>query len=129
VSARNGKPVQDDPYQERSALIRELREQVADQLHDLVVEREPLGSDTEVVRAIRHVSVTARHVTEAIGRQKQATEMGLPVTPAVRAEREARDTLRHAVMSLGEACGAWVVQMDFEERRPRVESAPTRLEA
>jgi hypothetical protein len=127
VSAKNGKV--EEPYQERTALIRELREQVADQLHDLVVERERVGSDAEVVRAIRHVSATAGHVQEARGRQKQAVEMGLPVTPAVAQEREARDTLRHAVMSLGEACGAWVVQMDFEVRRPRIESAPTRLEA
>jgi hypothetical protein len=48
--------------------------------------------------------------------------MGLPLTPAVRAEREALDALRQGVMSLGEACGAWVVQMDFEARRPRLEA-------
>jgi hypothetical protein len=128
VSAKNGKATE-DPYQERSALIRHLREVVADQLHDLVVERETLGSDTELVRAVRHMSATAQHVIEARGRQKQAVEMGLPVTPAVAAEREALDALRQAVMSLGEACGAYVVKMDFEVRRPRLESAPTRLEA
>jgi hypothetical protein len=114
----------DDPYGEVSALVRELRERVGDQLHDLVIEREQLGSQTELVRSIQHVGAVSKQVAQARGRQKQAQDMGLPVTPAVEEEREALSGLRQAVMSLGASCGAWVVQMDFEERRSRIESAP-----
>jgi hypothetical protein len=117
MTVRNGKS-QDDPYIERSVLIGSLREAVADQLHDLVVERETLGSQSEVVRMIRELTAAAQRVLEARGRQHQAEEMDLPVTPWVQAEREALGVLRHAALSLGGACGAWVVQMDFKQRRP-----------
>lgn len=105
-----------DPYPHATALASELREDVADQLHDLVLEREEFGSEKEVVEKIHELGQLARRIAQARGQQRQALEMGLPRAPAVKREREARDLLRAAVLGLGASCGSWAVALDFEAR-------------
>lgn len=115
---------QDDAYLvDAGQVARELREAAADQLHDLVVEREGLGSIDEIGRRVQNLVVARRRLWEARGRQGQAEAFGNPVAPHVKAEREALEMLRQSLMSLGEACGSAVVGLDFERVRPRIEAA------
>lgn len=104
-----------------AAAARETRERVADQLHDLVLERSGVGSPGEFTAAVQHVGHVGRRLTEARGRQQQARELGLPLAPAVREEAEALELLRAAVARAGEAAGSWVVAMDLEAQRPVLE--------
>lgn len=114
MSVRGGKAKAEDPSRWRTVAIRHARERVGDELHDVVVERESLGSQEEMIAAVRHVGVVSNRVVQARGRQQQATEMGMPVSQAVADEFEALGALREALVSLAGSCGAWVVQMDFE---------------
>lgn len=108
---------------EAEARLREVREAVADQLHDLVIERTGIGSKDELGRRVQLVVEARRRVLEAQGRQAQAQTFGNPVAPHMKAEREALELLRQTVMSLAEACGSYVVALDFEPIRPRVGSS------
>lgn len=103
-----------DAYQHASAVAREMRTVVATQLHDLVIESERMGSRGELAQQIQNVAGVDRQLAQAIGRQVQAREMGLPLAPSVEAEREARGLLRSAVMALGASCATWAAAMDFE---------------
>lgn len=111
------RPQDTEEYQRAAAMAQEVRERVADQLHDLVIESGSLGSKDELAKAVERIGGAMRQVREAQGRQKQAREMGLPLGPHVTAEREARTLLRQSVMSCGAACGLWSAQMDFEQKR------------
>lgn len=107
----------DDAHQEAQALAREIRACVADQFHDLVVEREGLGSLDEVLNRVRSILDAHKQMLEALGRQRQADEHGLPKAKHVQAEREARELLRATLLSCAEACGSVVVGLDFELRK------------
>lgn len=108
------------------AAAREIRETVADQLHDLVIERDSFGSGEELTAGVRRMGEIARQVAEARGRQAQAREMGLPVSGAVTQERDALRMMRSAVVSLGASCGAYAAALDFDERRSELEAAAVR---
>lgn len=109
--------VDNEGYQRAATVARELREDVADQLHDLVVEREAMGSHGELIERVQHLGGVARQLQQARGRQEQAREMGLALAPSIEQEKEAWRLLRAAVMALGAACGAYATAMDFEDRR------------
>lgn len=114
--------VDSEEYTRSQTVAREIRENVADQLHDLVIERDDFGSYDELAEKVRAVAGVGQRIREAKGRQKQAAELGLPLQPGVDAEREALEALRAAVMNLGAACGAWVTHLDFEKVRPDLEA-------
>lgn len=111
------RPQDTEEYLHAAAVAQDVRERVADQLHDLVIEAGALGSDGELARAVNRIGQAKRQLNEARGRQQQAREMGLPVAPHVTAEREALTLLRQSVMSCGAACGLWCAAMDFEHKR------------
>lgn len=113
MSSTAGK-VDGEAYARQQAVARDVRETVADQLHDLIVERQGVGSPGEVSERVNKIGEIARAIGEARGRQKQAREMGLAVAVHVRAEREGLSSLRQAVASLGEACGSWCVALDID---------------
>lgn len=106
-----------DAYQQATALAREIREIVAGQLRELVVEGDQMGSRGELATRVQHVVTIEQQRAQAVGRQQQAREMGLPLAPSVEAEREALELLRDAVMGVAVAAGGWVAAMDFEQRR------------
>jgi hypothetical protein len=109
------------------AAAREIRETVADQLHDLVIERDSFANDDEVTAGVRQIGEIAKLLREARGRQAQAREMGLPVSGAVSQEQDALRMLRSAVVSLGASCGAFAARLDFESRRAELEAAAARV--
>lgn len=111
-----------EPYAEAQVLLRQIRERVADDVHDLIVERQEVGSQGEMVEQVRQVGRVAQRIVQARGRQMQAREMGLPLAAAVRDEREGMEVLRSTVMTLAGVCAAWVIEMDFEARRGEIES-------
>lgn len=111
------RPQETEEYQRAAAMAQEVRERVADQLHDLVIESGSLGSKGELAQAVERIGGALRQVNEARGRQQQARELGLPLGPHVTAEREALTLLRQSVMSCGAACGLWSAQMDLEHKR------------
>lgn len=115
-----------EEYARAAAAAREIRETSADQLHDLVVERDTMASYTEFVRAVQQIGHIGRQLGESRARQLQAREMGLPLTPSVRQEREALTLLRHSVMSAGAICGLWCAAMDVEEQKRRELEGPAR---
>lgn len=104
------------------AAVREIRETVGDQLHDLVIERQSLGSHEELVEAVRHIGRIGQQLSQARGREIQAREMGLAVSRSLSEQADALALLRSAVMSLGATCGAWVVKLDFDARRSALEA-------
>lgn len=116
----------DDEQHAGAVTARAIRETVADQLHDLVIERDSMGSDVEFIKLVRQVGHTGRLISEARGRQLQARTMGLPLAPAVREEREALELLRATVMSCGAACGLWAAGMDLEASKLRELEQPPR---
>lgn len=113
-----------DAYQRSSAVARDLRETVADQLHDLVVEHESLGSQGEFAESVQRVAQVLQNLRQAQGQQKQARELGLPLAPAIAKERAALSTLRQVVMSTAAAAAAWVTSMDFDAYRHALENEP-----
>lgn len=114
-----------DSYQRSSAVARELRETVADQLHDLIIERDSLGSHREFVEGVQLVGGVLRELAQARGQQKQARELGLPLAPSVARERAAIDTLRQVVMSASAAGAAWCTAMDVDAQRASLEVEQT----
>lgn len=105
---------QGEAFGEAMTKAREIREIVADQVHDLVIEREDFATYREVVQKVKQLGTIGRQMTEAHGRQEQAEEMGLSTAKAVRDERELRMLLRQSAMSLAASVASWVAGMDFE---------------
>lgn len=104
-------------YREAERLIGTIREEVADQLHDLVVERAGVSSYDEFAESVRQVGRVAQQLAQARGRKKQAREMGLPLAKPTSDEREALDLLRQSIMSAAATGAGWVVAFDFEARQ------------
>lgn len=110
-----------EEYIAASALAREVRQTVAEQLRELVIESDRMAGRGEVAARVQRVVDVERQIEQARGRQEQARLMGMPVAVHVAAEREWRGLLRDALMSASVACGAWVAAMDYQERRSAVE--------
>lgn len=109
LSATSREP---EEYATATEAARRTREGVAEQLRELVVEGDRMGSRGELTVRLQRLLEAERRIAEAKGRQQQAAENGSPVELHREAEREARGALRSAVMNLGVACGAWVAAMD-----------------
>lgn len=109
--------VDKEEYVAATAVAREMRGVVAEQLAELVREGDRMGNGTEVSGRIERVNFCLRRVAEAKGRQSRNRVMGMPVSSAVRDEAEFRELLRDAVMQLGVSCGSWVAAMDYEHAR------------
>lgn len=110
--ATNAVQQEAEEYAVGLASARRTREGVADQLRSLIVEGDRMGGREEVAMRIRHIVEAERRITEAMGRQQQAREEGLPVSGHVEAEREARRALRAAAMSLCVTSAGWVAALD-----------------
>lgn len=101
-----------EEYASATQAARKTRERVADQVRELIVEGDRMGGRAEVASRIGYLLEAERRIAEAIGRQRQAAENGMPQQPHRHDELEAREALRSAVMSLSVACGAWAAGMD-----------------
>lgn len=106
-----------EEYTAATAVAREVRGVVAEQLAELVRSGDRMGSHTELHDRIAHVNFVLRRISEASGRHAQAREMGLPLAPAVRDLHEFRELLRDAVMQVGVSSATWVASMDYENAR------------
>lgn len=104
-------------YTRASALAREVRANVAEQVAALVLEGDQAGSGEMLRMRVEQVVQVRGDIHRARGRQAQNEALGLPLAPAVRDEREAIEALRSAVMMVSVAAAAWVAAMDFESRR------------
>lgn len=109
--------VDSEAYAHAQEVLREVRELVADQLHDLIVERQGVGSQSEVTERVQQIGRIAKKIREAQGRQIQAADLGAPIGPHRRAEMDGWALLRQTVASLAEACGSWCVALDIEARK------------
>lgn len=105
-----------DLYQYSTGVAREVRGLVGEQMRELLVEGDRMGSRSEVAEKIEQLVFVGRRVAEARGRQLQARELGMPVSVHVEAEREALELLRASAMAVGVACGAWVAALDYAVR-------------
>lgn len=105
-----------EEYVERAAAERAIRILVANQARDLIASGDRLGSRGEFSTRLGLIVRAENQIAEAMGRNAQAREMGLPLTPSVTDEIEARELLRQAVMECAAAAAGWVVAMDFENR-------------
>lgn len=112
-----------EEYAQAQAVAREIRETVGDQVHDLVVEREGLGTYEELINRVRHVGTVGQQLGHVRGQQRQHAEMGLAVQPLVVAERETLELLRSAAMGLAAAAASWVVALDVDARRAELAAA------
>lgn len=97
-----------------------MRGVVAQQVRDLVRDRDRVGSRGELAMRIEQVIGAERQIAEALGRQQQAQVEGMALAPHVEAEEEARVLLRQAAMELSVAAASWAVAMDFAARERRV---------
>lgn len=93
---------------------RATRAEVADQLRSLVVEADRMGSRGEMTAGLQRLLEAEQRIAEAVGRQQQAEEEGLPIQPHREAEKEGRMALRSAAMNIGVAAGTWVASLDHE---------------
>lgn len=103
-----------DEYVANTAIEARIRGEVAGQAGELIGGRDRIGSRGEFTQRLELIVAAERQVAQAQARHKQALTMGLPLTPSVNAEFEARVLLRQAVMEVAAAAGGWVVAMDFE---------------
>lgn len=111
--------IDSEQYVAATAVAREVRAVVAEQLAANVRDGDRMGSLEEVGGRIERVNFCLRQVREAEGRQKQkqARVMGLPMARPVADEQEFRELLREAVLELGVSCGSAVAAMDYEKAR------------
>ena len=103
-------------YLSAAADERRIRVRVAEQARDLIAERERIGSRGEFATRIEAVLRAEQQIAQAMGRQQQAQENGMPIAPHVDAELEGRVLLRQAAMEVAAAAAGWVVAMDFDRR-------------
>lgn len=112
LSATSREP---EEYAAATAGARLTREQVADQVRELIVEGDRMGGRSEVALRIRRVAEAEQRIEQAQGRQQQAREEGLPVQTHREAEKEGRLALRAAAMSLGVAAASWAAALDHAQ--------------
>jgi VIT1/CCC1 family predicted Fe2+/Mn2+ transporter len=121
LSATSREP---EEYAKATLSARGTREQVAEQLRELVIEGDRMGGRAELAMRISSLVEAERQIAEAKGRQQQAAEHGLPQHEHALAEREGRETLRAAVMSIAVAAGSWAAALDYDARQPAARATP-----
>lgn len=106
-----------EEYVQAMALAREVRAEAAEQLRDLIIDSDRMGSRGEVAERIQLLVNVERRLSQAQGQEVQARDLGMPTAPSVEAQRELRSLRRETVMGLALAAAGWAAAMDLEQRR------------
>lgn len=106
-----------EEYVQAMALAREVRAEAAEQLRDLIIDSDRMGSRGEVAERIQLLVNVERRLSQAQGQEVQARDLGMPTAPSVEAQRELRSLRRETVMGLALAAAGWAAAMDLEQRQ------------
>lgn len=110
-----------EEYKAATALAREIRETVAEQIAALIRDADQTGSGEKVQQRIERIVEIRREILEARARYERNREMGLPLRDALADEREGLMNLRSAVAMLSATAAEWCAAMDFAGRRRELE--------